>query len=102
MIRPTTVTLLSALPQAHGVYEAPAIEGREVFADVQSVTRREAYEALSHGMHPEYILVLGDYSEYRDELYCVLEGRRYKILRAYVRADRRIELTIERVREHAL
>lgn len=98
MIRPSAVTLISSLPDAHGVYDAPALAEREVGCDVQSVTRREAYEALSHDLHPEWVLILSDYAEYQDELTCRFEGKLYKIIRTYVRPDSRIELTIERVR----
>lgn len=69
---------------------------REVFCDVQSVGMREAYEAMSHGHHPEWILVLSDYGEYQNERTCLFEGVKYRIMRTYVRSDYRIELTLER------
>lgn len=97
MIRASAVTLISSLPDAHGIYDAPAPVEREVTCDVMSVTRTEMYEALSHGLHPSWILILSDYAEYQDELTCRFEGSLYKILRSYVRADSRIELTIEKV-----
>lgn len=102
MIRASEVTLIAAVPDAHGVYETPARPERTVFCDVQSVGRAEAYEAMSHGLRPEWVLVLSDYAEYDGELECRFEGRKYKILRTYVRNDHRIELTIERMRVHDL
>ena len=74
----------------------PAETGREVFCDVQSVGMREAYEAMAHGHHPEWTLVLSDYGEYQNERVCLFEGVRYRIMRTYVRSDFRIELTLER------
>lgn len=97
MIRSSVVTLIRAIPEAHGIYEQPATETRTVPCDVMSVGRREHYEALSHGIHPEWVLLLGDYAEYQDEMTCEFEGRMYKIVRTYTRGDRRIELTIERM-----
>lgn len=98
MIRASTVTLISTLPDAHGVYDAPALMEREVACDVESVTRIEAYTALNHGLHPSWVLVLSDYAEYDDEQTCRFEGKLYKILRTYTRPDHRIELVIERVK----
>lgn len=100
MIRSSVVTLIQPVPEAHGIYDTPAAGGRTVPCDVMSVTRREHYDALSHGIHPEWVLLLGDYAEYHDELFCTFEGRQYKIVRTYTRGDRRIELTIERMTAH--
>lgn len=99
MIRASAVTLISTLPDAHGIYDAPALEEREVACDVRSVSRTEAYEAMSHGLHPTWVLVLSDYAEYRGELACRFEGNLYKIIngRNYVRNDNKLELVIERV-----
>lgn len=100
MIRASTVTLISALPDAHGVYDAPYLTDREVACDVQSVTRNEAYAALNHGLHPECVLVLSNYAEYQGETTCCFENYLYKILRTYIRPDQSIELVIERMRNH--
>lgn len=67
-----------------------------MYCDVQSVGMREAYEAMAHGHHPEWTLVLSDYEEYSNERVCLFEGTRYRIMRTYVRSDFRIELTLER------
>lgn len=102
MIRASVVTLVSAVPEAHGIYDSPAASTREVPCNVQSVGRREYYEAKSHGLSPEWVLVLGDYAEYNDELTCIFEGKHYKIVRTYTRSDNRIELTVERMTNHDL
>lgn len=97
MIRASAVTLIADAPEAHGIYEVVATPSRTMPCDVQSVGRREAYEAMSHNLHPEWVLVLGDYAEYDGEQRCEFEGKNYRIIRTYVRGDNRIELTIERV-----
>ena len=102
MIRASVVTLVAATPDAHGVYDSPATSTREVPCDVQSVGRREFYEAKTHGLSPEWVLVLSDYAEYQDELICIFEGKPYKIVRTYTRNDNRIELTVERVTNYDL
>lgn len=96
MIRSSTVTLITGTPEPRGVFQMPVDEGREVYCDVQSVGMREAYEAMAHGHHPEWVLVLSDYGEYQGERICLFEGARYRIMRSYVRPDYRIELTLER------
>lgn len=100
MIRASAVKLIDAVPEAHGIYEAPARDGKTVPCDVQSVTRREAYEALSHGLHPEWVLVLADWAEYGGQMTVEFEGHLYKVLRTYTRNDHRIELTVERMTVH--
>lgn len=97
MIRSSAVTLIADAPDAHGIYETISNPTRTVPCDVNSVGRREAYEAMSHNLHPEWVLVLGDYAEYDGETSCEFEGKNYKIIRTYVRSDSRIELTLERV-----
>ena len=98
MIRSSVCTLIAQSPDPHGIYDTVSETGRKVFCEVASVTRVEAYEALSHGYTPALVLVLGDYAEYQDEALVDFEGKRYSVIRTYVRGDNRIELTVERVR----
>ena len=100
MIRASTVTLISTLPDAHGVYDAPALLEREVACDVVSVSRNEAYAAMNHNLKPAWTLILSDYGEYQDEQTCRFEGNLYRIIRTYTRSDHRIELILERVTNH--
>lgn len=100
MIRASAVTLLGEVPEAHGVYETATTPEREVACTVQSVYQQEFYAALSQGFKPSLVLVLGNYAEYDDERECIFEGKRYKIIRPYVRSDNKIELTLERVTNH--
>lgn len=96
MIRSSTVTLITGAHEPRGAFVDPVETGREVYCDVQSVGMREAYEAMAHGHHPEWVLVLSDYGEYQGERICSFEGARYRIMRTYVRSDYAIELTLER------
>ena len=96
MIRASTVTLISGVPEPRGVFQTPTETGREVYCDVQSVGMREVYEAMTHGHRPEWTLILSDYAEYQGERTCLFEGVRFRIIRTYVRSDLRIELTLER------
>ena len=100
MIRASTVTLVTPKTPGHGVYDAPELNERTVYCDVESVSRREMYEAMNHGMKPSWVLVLSDYAEYQDEETCIFEGKTYRILRTYVRQDHAIELTIERMTQY--
>lgn len=97
MIRASVVTLIGETPESAGVHETTVTENRVRYCDVQSVGRRETYDAMSHNLHPEWVLILGDYAEYDGETRCIFEGKRYKVIRTYVRSDSRIELTIERM-----
>lgn len=101
-IRSSVVTLIAELPDAYGVYDTPAPSARTVPCEVASVTRNEAYAALSQGLHPQWVLTLSDYAEYQDEHTCAFEGKEYRIIRTYTRPDYGIELTIERVTNHDL
>ena len=97
MIRASSVVLYDHVPEARGVYDFPTGgDVREVACDVQSVGRREYYEAKSHGFEPVWVLVLPDYAEYAGETLCFFEDGYYRIIRTYVRSDHRIELTIEK------
>ena len=99
MPRYSTVALIQDTPSAHGVYDNPVPLEHTTYCEVKSVTRVESYEALSHGLHPSWVLVLADYREYQEEPTCRFEGNLYRILRTYVRDDNCIELTIERMVE---
>lgn len=97
VIRTSEVTLLSPAPRARGVYDTAAENRRTVTCEVKNVTRAEAYEAMSHGHSPQWILDIGHYENYQDETSCLFEGKRYTVLRAYVTKNLHMELTIERL-----
>lgn len=96
MIKRDIIYLVAEDPEAHGIFDAATETQRQVFADVYSVTRAEAYRAMANGLNPSYVFVLSDYAEYQGEKICIYNDVRYRIIRTYV--DRQqIELTVEEV-----
>lgn len=100
--RATVVTLISAVPEAHGIYEPVAPKARTVYCTVRSVGMRETYEAMSHQLSPEWTIELSDPAEYQDEQTVELEGRRYTVIRTYINRHGGVELTIQRERAHVV
>lgn len=96
MIFRDVLTLISESPEAHGVFDPVSETPRQVFCSVRSVGMREAYEALSNGLKPEFVFVLSDYSDYNGEKICEYNSKRYRIVRTY-RNNQSIELTVEEV-----
>ncbi|MBQ4018219.1 MAG: hypothetical protein II605_03130 [Paludibacteraceae bacterium] len=90
------ITLVSESPAAHGVFDSITETSRQVFCSVRSVGMREAYEALSNGLKPEFVFVLSDEADYNGEKICVYNNTRYRIVRTY-RNNQGIELTAEEV-----
>lgn len=95
MVRADVLYLISET-QPHGVFDDAGEEERQVFCNVRSVTRNEAYAAYSQGLHPEYVFELSDVAEYRGEKLCVFNNVRYRIIRTYA-ASQYMELVAERV-----
>lgn len=96
MVRADVLTLISESPAAHGRFDAPTETRRQVFCTVRSVGMREAYEALSHGLRPEWVFVLTHSFEYQGEKRCEFRGVNYTVLRTYVTEADGIEITVER------
>lgn len=96
MVRADVLTLISDTPASHGRFDTPAETRREVYCTVRSVGMREAYEALSHGLRPEWVFVLTHSFEYQGEKRCEFHGIPYTILRTYVTQADGIEITVER------
>lgn len=90
------VQLISETPGTAGVFDTVVPATRKVYCTVRSVSYRERYEAVAHGLRPELIVKLADVKEYRGEPRCVLEGYEYTILHDYLLPDGGIELTLER------
>ena len=96
MVRANICTLISESPDAHGRFEAATETRRDVYCTVRSVGMREAYEALSHGLRPEWVLTLTHSFEYQGEKKIEFQRLLYTVLRTYVTETDGIELTIER------
>lgn len=102
MIRMAEIELLSPLPGAHGVYDAPYLRSRKIPCQLRSVYSSEFYQALAQGTNLSLVAILSNYREYQGEANCKLDGVQYRIVRTYVRDDLSIELTLERVAGHEL
>lgn len=96
MDRSTPITLISEIntQDANGVWKATRTS-REVFAQVDSVTRSEFFEAGRNGLNPEFRFTLfaGDYDGEREVEY---NGKSYGIYRTYFARTDVIELYAER------
>lgn len=84
-----------------GVFDKTEPTKRRVFCTLRSVGYRERYEAMTHGLQPELVMVLSDYAEYKQERLVELEGVVYEVLRTYITDNYAIELTLQRSTSHA-
>lgn len=105
MTKDDVIYLIAENPEAHGIFDPPTETRRMVYCQVLSVGRTEYWRAKDNGMHPQYIFRLSDAIEYGGEKIAEYNGKRYRIIRAYVQngesakyADSNaIELTAEEV-----
>ena len=87
---------------ARGRFDSPIETPRDVYCTVRSVGMREAYEAMSHGLRPEWVFELTHSFEYQGEKLCEYRGVRYHVLRTYITEADGIEITVERGNDHAV
>ena len=96
MDRSDVITLLAETrtQNAYGVWET-ATTMRDVFCQVDSVTRSEFFEGGRNGLNPEYrfTMFFGDYNGERLAKY---KGNTYSIYRTYKGRYDTIELYVER------
>lgn len=78
----------------YGVFRTTTKE-REVFCQVNSVTRSEFFEAGRNGLNPEYEFEMFRY-DYHGERICKYQGRTYSIYRTYLARNDTIELYAQR------
>lgn len=78
----------------NGVWQTERRE-REVFAQVDSVTRDEFFEGGRNGLNPElkFRMFLGDYEDERELIY---KNKHYGIYRVYFGRNDTVELYCER------
>lgn len=88
------ITLVSESPAAHGVLDEITETQKQVFCTVRSVGMSEAYQAMSNGLHPQFVFVLSDYADYDGEKVAIYNGKRYRVIRTY-RQNQGMELTVE-------
>lgn len=96
MDRSETISLVGEekYQDKYGVWQIVQ-EEHEVFAQVNSVTRAEFFEAGRNGLNPEYMFTVffGDYNGERTVKY---NGNTYGIYRTYQGRDDTVELYAER------
>lgn len=80
----------------HGVFEDPSVHEikRGVFCEVRSVGANEYYRALEHGLEPQFVFTIADYTEYDGEKTIEYNGQRWRVVRVYY-DDNAVELTVE-------
>lgn len=94
MIKADVITLIGENPEAHGIFDPPSEIRRNVFCEVHSVGMNEFYRAMENGLHPSFVFMLSDETEYKGEKICEYHGKRFRIVRTYY--DRqRVELVVE-------
>ena len=90
------ITLVSESPAAHGVLDEVTETPKQVFCSVRSVGMSEAYQAMSNGLHPQFVFVLSECGDYSGEKIVIYHDKRYRIIRTY-QQNQGIELTVEEV-----
>jgi hypothetical protein len=96
MLHADVLTMIAETPAARGAFDAQTETRRTVLCTVRSVGMREAYEAMGHGLHPEWVFVLAHDFEYQGEKRCVYHDQEYRVIRVYVTEADGIEITVER------
>lgn len=89
------VTLISVTKEknAYGI-ESGTESRRDVFVNVQSVTRQEFFDAGQAGLQPQYVFVMFG-PDYEGEKIVEYKGKRYSVYRTYARKDDNLELYVE-------
>lgn len=78
----------------YGVWRTTETE-REVFCQVDSVTRSEFFDGGRNGLNPQFRITMFA-ADYEDETILIYNGRRYSIYRTYITRTDDIELYVER------
>lgn len=96
MDRSDVITLVKETHQNndYGV-QTTETEKRQVFCQVNSVTRSEFFEAGRNGLNPEYVFTMF-FGDYDDERLVEYRDKRYAIYRTYITRNDTIELYAER------
>ena len=87
MIRMVDTVISLITPQArqqdaNGIWRTVGETSREVFAQMDTVNRREFFAAGEAGFRPEYKFTVAAI-EYAGEAVCAHDGKRYAIYRTY-------------------
>lgn len=96
MDRSEVITLLSTTKtqDAYGVWREVET-GRDIFCQVDSVTRAEFFEGGRNGLNPAFRMTCF-FGDYNDEKALIYKGKPYSIYRTYLGRNDTIELYVER------
>lgn len=96
MDRSNIVTLLKAThaQDANGIWQE-TLTKRDVYCQVDSVTRNEFFEAGRNGLNPEFRVTMF-YYDYDGERLLQYDGKTYSVYRTYHSRTDIIELYVER------
>lgn len=92
----TVVTLIgiSKTQDDYGVWRTTETT-RDVYAQVDSVTRQEFFEGGRNGLNPQYRFTMFRF-DYEGETIAEYGGNRYSVYRTYIGRNDTIELYVER------
>lgn len=96
MDRSEVITLLSTTKEQneYGVWvETPS--SRDVFCQVDSVTRAEFFDGGRNGLNPEFRMTMF-FGDYGGEQMLIYNGKSYSVYRTYQGRNDTIELYVER------
>lgn len=95
----TAITLIAhreRYQDDYGIWRDSETVRREIFAQVESIGRREFFSAGEAGFRPEYQFTVFA-AEYQGEAVCEYEGTQYAVYRAYhVPGTDYLELYVQR------
>lgn len=96
MDRSTVINLIGMerTQDDHGVWRS-STTSRQVFAQVDSVTQREFYEAGRNGLNPEFKFTVF-FDDYQNEPVVEYNGQQYAVYRTYLTRNDKLELYVER------
>lgn len=97
MDRSNVITLLSyeRIQDATGVWRNGAETRREIFCQVDSVSRAEFFAAGQSGLRPEYRFTVF-FGDYQGETRLIFEGVAYVVYRTYHARTDELELYVQR------
>ena len=96
MDRSNVITLINSTYEQddNGIWQEHLTE-REVFCQVQSVSRNEFFEGGRLGMRPEYKFTMFAY-DYEEEPLVRYNGKSYSVYRTYYGRNDELELYVQR------
>lgn len=96
MDRSDVITLVSVVKTQddYGVWRETETK-RDIFCQVDSVTRSEFFEGGRNGLNPQFRFTCF-FGDYQDEQIVIYNGKTYSVYRTYIGRNDTIELYVER------